>query len=118
MGYAVAENFRRTHGGGIAIENFLKLLNAKIEYASHGKRKKRRLTLREISEKMGLSPSQVCRLKRGMFELQYVNQVGTQECLNNEKRFYERKVEQLDNFIEEQKKLQFIPGRVNESHRA
>ena len=118
MSYTTAENFRQSHGGSIAIKQFLLLLNTKVESFRHGKRHRRNLTLKEIAARMNLSASQVCRLRNGMFELQWVNQKGTQACIESEIQYLEREVRERVDFVEEQRKLQFIPGRINEQSRA
>jgi len=114
MGYAMAEHFRQTHGGSMAIDQFLKLLNTKVDCYSKGKKSKRHLTLREISGRLKLSPAQVCRLRNGMFEIQWVVQIGTKQCIEDEIHFLNREIKQREDFIKEQDKLKFIPGMLNE----
>jgi hypothetical protein len=118
VSYATAEHFAKTHGGFIAIKRFQELLNVKVDCFVRGKKGKRHLSLIEIAEKIQLSPSQVCRLRNGLFEQQWVTRRGTQEYVEQEIRHFEGLVKEREDFVEEQKKLQFIPGRVDEQNRA
>lgn len=118
MAYTTAEHFSTTHGGFEAIEMFQTLLNTKIDVCRHGKKYKRHFTIIELAEKIQLSPAQTCRLRNGLFDIQYIAKTGTKEFVQNQINYLNREIKQRESFVENQKRLQFIPGRTNEQNRA
>ena len=119
MGYLIAEHFAKVHGGFEAIKYFQDLLNLKIEVTVKGKRVKRHLTIIEISERLSahtghLSPAQVCRLRSALFEPVWVNKYGTEKYVRGQAEHLRGLAKEREDFIEEQRKFQFILGKRNE----